>query len=425
MKRRLFLCFLAGLLLITSVNINATAEGAVFTLNVPTELPLSGEQLEVTLDISNNPGFCAIQFELDYDETKLKCIGIEMHDIISGALSATNENASGSAVFSSASLDRIQGDGTLVTYFFEVVEDITEFDFKYKNIIFCDENADEISYSVVGVTEYIKEEIPEDEYIPEEDEDEDEWIPEEDEDDDWGYVDYEEEDLYEDPYEDNYDSEHEESDNDITNDVNEEPEPETDSIELESIPVNQSFFEDVKGHWAESFVNKAADLGLFKGDDKGNFNPDDNVTRAQFVTVLWRMAGSPAVDTEVPFTDISNQIDEFKSAIAWGFEKGYINGTTETTFEPDSTLTREAGMKILHYYSGGQTGGEMVLTAIYDGYFEDSSEISGWAKASMYWGVYNKLISGTSETTITPKGTATRAQLAKILVNYLDYIKGN
>jgi hypothetical protein len=182
----------------------------------------------------------------------------------------------------------------------------------------------------------------------------------------------------------------------------------------------EAAFKDVKGHWAEEFVIKAANEGLFVGDADGNFNPDANVTRAQFITVLWRMAGKPDVKEELPFTDVKNQLPEFKKAISWGYTNGYIKGTSETTFEPEATLTREAGMKILHLYSGGATGGEIQFFAIYDGLLTDSEEISSWAKSSVYWGIYNKLISGTSDKTISPKGTATRAQLARILVSYLE-----
>lgn len=192
---------------------------------------------------------------------------------------------------------------------------------------------------------------------------------------------------------------------------------------LAMLPVEASAettFPDVKGHWAEEYVIKAVDAGLFVGDSDGNFNPDADITRGQFITVIWRMAGRPDATGELPFTDTENQLPEFKQAISWGYENGYIKGTSETTFEPEATLTREAAMKILHLYSGGTTGGEFQFFAIYDGLLEDSEEVSSWAKSSVYWGIYNKLISGTSETTISPKGTATRAQLARILVSYLD-----
>ena len=195
------------------------------------------------------------------------------------------------------------------------------------------------------------------------------------------------------------------------------------SLLMTMLPVNAEenlVFADVKGHWSEDFVMKSVEKGLFVGDADGNFNPDADITRAQFITVLWRMAGRPGSGIDLPFTDAENQLPEFREAICWGYENGYIKGTSETTFEPESTLTREAGMKILHLYSGGNVGGEFQFYAIYDGLLKDSSEISGWAKGSVYWGIYNKLISGTEEMTIAPKGTATRAQLARILVSYLD-----
>lgn len=187
------------------------------------------------------------------------------------------------------------------------------------------------------------------------------------------------------------------------------------------LPVSaEASYNDMKGHWAEEFVIKASNEGLFVGDADGNFNPDANVTRAQFITVLWRMAGKPESIEKLPFTDIDNQLPEFKKAISWGYSKGFINGTSKTTFDPDATLTREAGMKILHSYSGGKIGGEFQFYVIYDGLLKDSSKISDWAKSSVYWGIYNKLITGTTDMYINPKDTATRAQLARILVSYID-----
>lgn len=183
---------------------------------------------------------------------------------------------------------------------------------------------------------------------------------------------------------------------------------------------NEHLYADTEGHWSESYINTATEKGLFKGDEKGFFNPDDDVTRAQFITVLWRMAGSPTADVDAaPFTDINSQSEEFKKAIAWGYANGYINGTSKTTFEPEVNLTREAAVKILHAYSGGQSGMELIFAFVYDGHFKDSNQISSWAKPSVYWGIYHKMLSGTSEDTLSPQGTATRAQLAKILVNYI------
>ena len=380
--------FLVFAVLTMAIPVGAATDAATFMVSVPTQLPMAGEEFEVTVDISNNPGFCAIQFTLDYDESQVICKAIKTEALIDGSLSATNPDAGGSAIVSAASLEAIRGDGAVAGYLFEAIEDITEFNFKLKDITLSDEDLNDISYQLDGALE--EEVIPDIGEIPEEE-------------------------ITDEPVIENVGG----------GSYQETPTPdseiEEDSNITEEEPVQSHLFEDVKGHWAESFVNEAVRLGLFKGDDQGRFRPDDNVTRAQFVTVLWRMTGSPEVQDQTPFADIDDQIDEFKSAIAWGYANGYINGVSEHIFDPNGTLTREAGMKILHYYSGGEIGAEQAFTAVYDGLFADSSEISPWAKNSIYWGVYQKLIAGTSADTLSPKGTATRAQLAKILVNYREY----
>ena len=95
-------------------------------------------------------------------------------------------------------------------------------------------------------------------------------------------------------------------------------------------------------------------------------------------------------------------------------------GTSATTFAPNDSLTRQAAMKVLFLYSGGRSGQELFFTQIYDDNFVDSGSLSPWAKEAMYWAVYNELLSGTTPTTLGAGGTATRGQLAKILVNYSE-----
>lgn len=177
-------------------------------------------------------------------------------------------------------------------------------------------------------------------------------------------------------------------------------------------------FTDTVDHWAEDYISEAVELGFFKGTDDNVFEPDACISRAQFITVLWRMSGEPETELETSFLDISHQPLEFKKAIYWGYNNGYINGASDTRFAPEDALTREAAMKILYYLSGGQSGSELLFTAVYDNAFADSGDISLWAKPCVYWGFYNKLISGTSKEKLSPKDNATRAQMAKILVEY-------
>jgi len=408
-KKCLLICFLVVSLVLTTLPAGATSS-AVFKIIPPTELPKAGDEFEVTVELSNNPGFCAIQFTLAYDRNMLECVEVESGEVLDGALTVTNPNGNLGAIVSAACLDALSENGTVATVYFVAKEDIADFNLVLKDVILSDGNLKDLPFEVDRVT--FEEEIPS---LPEHTEEPEDIYEEEEsltpsDDNDFPY----EEEIEETPVTaPNASVEQEEG-------IIPEPTPEAGTVQ-ESITEHQ--FPDMKDHWAESFVSEAARLGLFKGGADGNFNPDSNVTRAQFVTVLYRMAGSPTVEAELPFTDIDNQIPEFKSAISWGYANGYINGTSDTTFDPDGTLTREAGMKILHFYSGGKIGAEIQLYGVYDGLFKDSANISSWAKKSVYWGIYYKLISGTSVDSLSPQGTATRAQLAKILVNYLNIDK--
>lgn len=354
MKRGLCFCLLIAVIFTMVMPVNAADEGAKIEIQTPSELPKAGEEFEVVATISNNPGFCAIQFALFAETESIECTEAKVGELLKGTLYVTNPTASTGAIVGAATTTAVEGDGVIATYKFIAKADVENLDFKIRDITFTDEKVEKLPYTIVGATEVIVEK------------------------------------------------------------------PSKAEEKEEEPPVTEHLYADTEGHWSERYINTATEKGLFKGDEKGFFNPDEDVTRAQFVTVLWRMAGSPTADVvDVPFTDISGQSEEFKTAIAWGYTNGYINGTSATTFEPDENLTREAAVKILHAYSGGQSGIELVFSFIYDGYFKDSNQISGWAKPSVYWGIYYKMLSGTSADTLSPQGTATRAQLAKILVNYI------
>lgn len=179
-------------------------------------------------------------------------------------------------------------------------------------------------------------------------------------------------------------------------------------------------FTDTAGHWGEAYISQAAARGLFSGYGDGRFGPDEAMTRAQFVTVLWRMAGRPEGAAEPPFTDTGGESGEFRAAIAWGYDRGYINGVSEDRFAPSGLLTREQAMKILFYFAGGGPGGGSELYDVFDRGYADSAALSPWAREPMYWGVYNGIITGVGDGLLAPQGTATRAQLAKILIVYMD-----
>ena len=125
------------------------------------------------------------------------------------------------------------------------------------------------------------------------------------------------------------------------------------------------------------------------------------------------MAGKPASEESLSLNDVTSG-DWFYTQIAWAYKNGYISGTSENEFSPDTNITREQAMTILWRYKGGPNA-ENVTDK-----FLDCNEISDYAKSAMNWAVANNIISGTSETELSPKSNATRAQLAAIIVRILN-----
>ena len=179
----------------------------------------------------------------------------------------------------------------------------------------------------------------------------------------------------------------------------------------------QTFLDVLKSFWGYESIERAAQLGYVNGVGGGKFEPNRQLTRAEFVTMLHRMAGKPTASTAAAFTDVS-QNAWYRDAVNWAAEKGYVNGTGENSFNPDGKITRQEVVTILFRYSGSQSGAETMFTATYDSQVSDSGAIAPWAKTAMYWAIYNGVVNGTSPTTVSPTATATRAEVAAIFVRY-------
>jgi len=341
--------------------IPAAAAGAELTVKAPETLPKKGETFEVTVELASNPGIYAMEFKLAFNSKEISCSRVQRGELLSGIMIATNPKAPGGAMAAIATVEPVEGDGTFLVFSFEAEADVTDYGFAIVGTALRNSSGKPMPFTVAI---------------------------------------------------------------DAPQSSATSGTPTTPGGSGTKPTVQTVSFPDIQGHWGEEFILQAAELGLFKGYEDGTFKPDAPVNRAQFVTVVWRMAGSPQTDATTPFADIAGLSGEFKTAIAWAYEKGLINGTSETAFSPLDSLNRAAAMKILFQYAGGVSGMEMTFTGIYDSAYEDSAQIPDWAKAPMYWGVYNEIISGTGKTTLSPAGTATRAQLAKILVNYTNLHEG-
>ena len=148
------------------------------------------------------------------------------------------------------------------------------------------------------------------------------------------------------------------------------------------------------------------------------------MTRAEFVNILWRACGSPAPKTQPTFKDLDPNQKWYWDGIAWAAENKVMVGLSTEKFDPSGSVTREQLVSVLHRLAGSPVGMEAMFTGVYDASFADSGKISSWAKNSVYWSVYNEILCGESavelKNTLAPTSAATRAQIAVMLVRYLE-----
>ena len=153
------------------------------------------------------------------------------------------------------------------------------------------------------------------------------------------------------------------------------------------------------------------------GDSK--FEPEEGMTRAMLVTVLWRYEGSPKQRPST-FSDVRRG-QWYSEAVSWAAKNGIVTGVGDNKFEPDTQITREQIATILYRYAQkkrADTSARGSLSA-----FPDNGKVNGWAKTALQWCVGEGLIGGTNENGkvyLDPQGTATRAQVATILMRYIE-----
>lgn len=175
-------------------------------------------------------------------------------------------------------------------------------------------------------------------------------------------------------------------------------------------------FPDLTNHWASDFAARAVELGLFTGVSETEFAPNNGMTRAMLVQALYRMQGTPEAGSST-FTDVPES-EWYAKAVAWASENGIVNGSNGR-FDPNGLLTREQLTAILWRYAQYEgrdvSVGENTNILSYD----DAQDISSYAVPSMQWACGAGLLEGSSGK-LMPKSTSTRAQVATVLVRYLN-----
>ena len=180
----------------------------------------------------------------------------------------------------------------------------------------------------------------------------------------------------------------------------------------------KSDFPDTKEHWATDYIG--ALKGELKGFPDGKFYPDDNITRAEFVTILSRVSGediSEYYDVNI-FDDISNNTIWYKGNANWA----YINGVAvgyNGRFDGDRNITREEMSKmVMNYIKSYDVD---ISKSNYQKYFHDENEIASWAHESVMFLADHEILNGMGDGRFAPKENTSRAQAAQIIYNFIRF----
>ena len=188
---------------------------------------------------------------------------------------------------------------------------------------------------------------------------------------------------------------------------------------VEEVPEQVGPFTDVNtDDWFAEAVQYMLDNEMMNGTSATMFGPNTTTTRGMIVTILYRLEGEPDAAAS-NFTDVASNM-YYADAINWAAANGIVNGVSETSFAPDNQITREQMAAILYRYAqfkGYDVSASNSLTN-----YTDASQISEYATTAMQWANAEGLITGRTSTTLAPQGTATRAEVATILMRFCENI---
>lgn len=367
-------------IILTAMLFTITAAAELY-ITFPSSEELKQEQYAVTISITDNPGFISTQFELRYDPKIAVCTKVVPGEAASGMLTASNPDVPGEAacaLFSAAGTEETNNDGEIAVFVFEKKK-IGNPGFSF-SLTECKNNeGKDVPLEIVLKNEYkdtsggFKGSSSKPNTINP-DEKKNTPRPE-------------------------TDAEDAKKDETAT-----EPKPDESSI---------SFSDLSDSHWAKKYIETSVKRGLFNGYPDGTFRPDNNLTRAEFTAVLWKMASKPEAAGNTPFEDVAPE-KWYGQPISYAYENGLVTGTAPNAFSPNDFVTREQAVTILFRLSKQISDGNL------SGNFSDFSEISPYAIDAVNWAIKNQILTGTDSTHISPKNFLTRAELAALTLRYLN-----
>ena len=191
---------------------------------------------------------------------------------------------------------------------------------------------------------------------------------------------------------------------------------ETEKEEIKEETLSTVTFSDTQGHWAESYIQRLAQEKIITGKTEKSFAPDDKVTRAELVTLLYRLSKDTQKAITNDFSDVGEN-EWYAAAISWAKEKGIASGMTISHFMPDEFVDREQiAVFIIRYCEimGYKLAQESESS------FKDESELSDWSYEYVLKAQKYGIINGYEDGTFKGKNSTTRAQTAKLLCAVID-----
>ena len=226
--------------------------------------------------------------------------------------------------------------------------------------------------------------------------------------------------------------------------------------EGEDAAAEAGYTDVTEANWFYEAVTYVTEKGLVDGETETTFAPNASMTRADLVTALYRLAGSPEVTAENPFTDVAADA-EYYNAVMWAYTNGVVGGITDTTYEPDSPLQRQQVATMLYRYMNDsaeeetaepteetvpmeeQTPAEPVEETTTEpteetteateetaetedvlAQFVDADQIQDYAKEAMAWAVTVGLFGGDDKGALDPRGDITRAEVATLIMRFVE-----
>ncbi len=184
------------------------------------------------------------------------------------------------------------------------------------------------------------------------------------------------------------------------------------------LPTSVKKFVDVRANdWFSDAVGFIVEKGIMNGTSETTFSPQLRTSRAMLATILYRLAGEAEVTTNSNFDDVVVG-SWYAKAVAWAVQNGIVKGYAEDVFKPNQDLTREQLVTMLYRYAKYQSYPVSLQSSLND--FSDANQVSTYAEEAMRWAVGNNIINGVESNILAPQSSATRAQIATMMMRFIE-----